>query len=121
MLCYAVGDRLLADPHASWQQGFKKDLQYPALTALACEMADWCAARGVALRTLALKFAVSHPAVTSTPIGCRSPKEVDEVVDSMLQDTPPALLDDFQATFDARVAALGREHHWFYNKASSNI
>ena len=70
---------LLADPHHSWQMGFKATLKRPALVSLALEMGAWCDSRGLPLRTLAIRFALSHPCVASVPIGCRSPEEVDEV------------------------------------------
>ena len=84
-------------------------------------MGEWAEARGVALRTLALQFGASHPCVASCPIGCRTPEEVDEVVDSMLEHVPTSVWRDFSAAFEPRVAALSRASHWYYNKTSSKI
>jgi D-threo-aldose 1-dehydrogenase len=112
---------LLADPRGSWSQGFKKTLRQPELVSLAREMGEWSEAHGVPLRTLALQFAARHPSVSSVPIGCRSAKEVDEVVDSVLQAVPESLWSEFDETFGARVKALGREAHWYYDKSASKI
>ncbi|KAL1522135.1 hypothetical protein AB1Y20_021776 [Prymnesium parvum] len=112
---------LLADPRNSWNVGFKAGLEHPELRTLAKEMGEWAEARGVHLRTLAIQFGASHPCVASCPVGCRTPEEVDEVVDSMLERIPARIWRDFYNTFESRVVALGREAHWYYNKASSQI
>ena len=61
------------------------------------------------------------PAVAAVPIGCRSAAEVDQVVDSMLTPVAVAVWDAFAKTFDARVEALGRAAHWYYDKSASKI
>ena len=96
-------------------------LQKPDLVALAREMSRWCDARGLPLRTLALHFALDHPSVAAVPIGCRSPAEVDEVVDSATAPLPPGLLDEFRRAFDAKVEALGTAAHWYYDKRATAI
>lgn len=112
---------LLAAPSTSWGMGFKATLQQPELAGLAVEMEQWCLRRGVALKQVALQFATAHRAVASVPVGCRTAAEVDETVDALLAPLPSSLLLDFQAEFDARVDALGREAHWFYDKNQSDI
>jgi D-threo-aldose 1-dehydrogenase len=112
---------LLADPASSWTHGFKKHLNQPELVNLAREMAVWSEHRGVPLRTLALQFAARHPAVASVPVGCRSAAEVDQVVDSMLVPISEATWHAFDAAFGARVEALGRAAHWYYEKSASKI
>lgn len=112
---------LLADPEHSWQQGFKATLDQPRLSDLAREMARWCDARGVRLRTVAIQFALGHPSVCALPIGCRSAAEVEEVVESARTPVDRRVLEAFCEAFDGRVAALGREAHWYYSKSSSAI
>jgi D-threo-aldose 1-dehydrogenase len=112
---------LLASPASSWSMGFKKSLDKPRLVSLAREMGEWAEARSVPLRALALQFAARHPAVASVPVGCRTADEVDEVVSAMSVPVPESLWADFERDFGARVSALRREDHWYYDKSASKI
>ena len=44
-----------------------------------------------------------------------------QVVDSLLESVAPEVWVAFHEAFDARVAALAHEDHWYYDKRSSNI
>ena len=71
-------------------------------------MSSWSKGRGVPLRTLAVQFALNDPRVASIPIGCRSAEEVDQVVDSAPETVGEDVWDEFHATFDKDVHALGK-------------
>ena len=80
-------------------------------------MATWATARNVPLRALAMHFALGHADVASCPVGCRTAEEVDEIVDAVTHQVPEEVLRDFGRAFDARVAALPVDAHWYYKKS----
>jgi hypothetical protein len=41
-----------------------------------------------------------HEQVVTCPIGCRTVKELDEVIDSALEEIPKEILEEFHSTFD---------------------
>ena len=85
-------------------------------------MAGFCREHDVSIRTMALQYgAGGHDGIASTPIGCRTPEEVDQCVDDLLAEVPPEMWLAFHEAFDARVRKLGREDHWFYDKATADI
>ena len=118
-------------PAESFSMGFKSSLAVGDLVALATSIYDWCEQRqgggrdvphGQPIRQAALEFSLDHPAVSTCLIGCRTPEEVDQVLDVY---ELPKLGDDFWADFDAefgeRIAAFPADGHWFYSKENSNI
>jgi len=56
-----------------------------------------CADHRVPLRSAALQFPLTHPAVATVCVGCRSPKEVRGNVEALEIDIPPALWRDLAA------------------------
>lgn len=118
-------------PAESFSMGFKSSLAVGDLVALATSIYDWCERRqgggqdvphGQPIRQAALEFALDHPAVSTCLIGCRTPQEVDQVLDVY---ELPKLGDDFWADFDAefgeRIASFPTDGHWFYSKENSDI
>ena len=86
-------------------------------------MGEWSEqTHNIPLRTLALQFAVSgHDAISTTAIGCRTAQEVDEICDSMLEEIPDTIWEEFDEVFSSEVAALSKGDHWFYDKAASDL
>ena len=123
---------LLADPVNGWSLGFKKTLieQYPKLVDLARRIQTWCEIelpkerniQPISIRTLALQFSLRHEAISSTVIGCRSAREVDEACDAYMTEIPSAVWTEFDSKFQEEINALDwKSDHWRYNKNSSNI
>ncbi len=56
-----------------------------------------CAAHGAPLATVALQFALGHPAVASVVLGAQSPDEVDRNLAGMATPIPPSLWSDLKA------------------------
>ena len=123
---------LLADPVNGWSLGFKKTLieKYPKLVNLAKRIQNWCEKElpkernisPIPIRSLAIQFSLKHDAVSSTIIGCRSAKEVDEVCDAFLYKIPNAVWTEFEAKFGDEINNLDwKNDHWRYDKQSSKI
>ena len=123
---------LLADPINGWSLGFKKTLieQYPKLVDLARRIQAWCEIelpkvrniQPISIRTLALQFSLRHEAISSTVIGCRAAREVDEACDAYMTEIPSAVWTEFDSKFREEINALDwKSDHWRYNKNSSNI
>lgn len=62
------------------------------LVARAQAMADRCAEAGANLRSAAIAFAFTHPAVTTVLVGVRSPSEITDNVTVSAEPIPPGLL-----------------------------
>jgi len=113
------------DPQKSYSMGFKKDLEVPQLIDLATRMHEWCFEKGHNIRELALFHALNaSPAVACLPVGCRTPEELDEVVDSYILSTQPEIVhlyEEFQKEFSEEVENFNPEWHFYYDKHSSKI
>ena len=100
-------------------------LEQPKLVELARDMDRWCLEREqCSLRAAALAFGLRNEHVATSPIGMKSPEEVDEVCDAVL--AAETLFDarfweDFAGAFDGRVHGLGKDDHWYYDKVTSKV
>ena len=105
----------------SWNMGFKASLKQPSLVKLATRMRAWSDKKSIPLRTLATNFGVSHQAVSTVTIGCRTPEEVRQVCSDVRTSLPDGILDEFEKEFGHEVASFPRAEHWYYDKTSSKI
>ena len=99
-------------------------LEQPKLVELAQEMDRWCEDRGARLHDVALAFGLRHEQVSTSPIGMKSPEEVDQVCDAVIASKTlfdDAFWEDFSDAFDGKVSALERKDHWYYDKVTSKI
>ena len=117
---------LLADSRSGWKGGFLSTLEQPRLVELVRDMDRWCLERdsSTTLRAVALSFGLKHECVASSPIGMKSPEEVDQVCDAVLAaetSFDATFWDDFAEAFDGRVRALEKEDHWYYDKETSEV
>ena len=69
----------------------------PQILARVADIERVCAAHGVALPTVALHFALGHPAVVSVVLGAQNPQEVERNVDALSSQVPAALWSDLKA------------------------
>ncbi len=70
----------------------------PELVERAQRLRAVCERRGVPLLAAALQFPLRHPAVASLLVGARSSAELDESLDLLELELPPALWDELRAT-----------------------
>lgn len=123
---------LLADPENAWSTGFRKDflIKYPKIVDLARRIQIWCekempeerGIKPIPIRTLALQYGLRHEAVSSTIVGCRSAREVDEVCDAYMECIEKAVWTEFDAKFGMEIQSLDwQADHWRYSKESSDI
>ena len=76
------------------------------------------------LAGVALAFGLRHEQVSTSPIGMKSPEEVDQVCDAVIASKTlfdDAFWEDFSDAFDGKVSALERKDHWYYDKVTSKI
>jgi D-threo-aldose 1-dehydrogenase len=69
----------------------------PELIARTHRIADVCERHHVALPAAALRFPLSHPAVASAVVGCRTPAQVNDAVRRWNTTIPQALWEDLRA------------------------
>jgi D-threo-aldose 1-dehydrogenase len=89
---------VLADPDAD--ERFANFFYRPAppeIVERVRHIRDVCADHGVALRAAALQFPLTHPAVATVCVGCRSPEEVRANAGDMGADIPTSLWSDLAA------------------------
>ena len=79
----------------------------PELLRHSAEAARLCAARGVAIEELALRFSVAHPGFATTFVGMPDPQQVRDNVRAAGTPPDPELLAEVQAVL---APVLGR--HW---------
>ncbi len=70
----------------------------PRLIERARRLQAVCEPYGVPLLAAALQFPLRHPAVASVLIGARSAAELDESLDVLDLELPPALWDELSTT-----------------------
>jgi len=103
--------RILSDaPVPVWQSSPQpvKDLQ-PVLVQL-------CREHGVALSDVALRFALDHPAISTTIIGMSEQRHVEQNVRVLNLNIPDGLLDKI-----AELVAPVKNWMWFEGKPENNI
>jgi L-galactose dehydrogenase len=69
----------------------------PAVKHVAGQIAQACAAHGVAPATVALSVCLQHPVVASTFIGIRSAAQVDDSLNALEYDLSPELMAEIRA------------------------
>ena len=88
------------------------------LGALAAEMGAWTRARNVDLLHLAVQWPLRprNADVVCSPYGCGSVAQVEQVLAYAAVPLPAGIFEDFDAEFEAKVAALGPEKHFYWFK-----
>jgi aryl-alcohol dehydrogenase-like predicted oxidoreductase len=86
---------ILADPDADLAfVNYKYRPPTPEILDKTHRIRDICASHGVPLKAAAIQFPLSHPAVGSVLLGCRSPEEVASNAADLATDIPTALWAD---------------------------
>jgi len=86
---------VLADPDAGRQfANFFYRPAPPEIIERVTRIREVCRRHGVPLRAAALQFPLTHPAVATVCVGCRSPEEVAANAADFAVDIPPALWHD---------------------------
>jgi D-threo-aldose 1-dehydrogenase len=91
-----LGTGILAtgDPGAHHNYGAAS----PQILERVAAIKDVCRQHSTPLSAVAVQFPLAHPAVASVVVGMRSPSEVDENIDALTFDIPPALWTDLIAS-----------------------
>jgi D-threo-aldose 1-dehydrogenase len=96
---------VLADPDGPHANFFYRPSPPDVLDRVR-RMRDLCGRHGVSLRAAALQFPLTHPAVTTVCIGCRSAGEVEANVADLDVEIPPQLWRDLHTEELLRTDAL---------------